>query len=229
MKKVAILSILIITGATAGLYYYWHQATNLPDWYTRQKATTQPSVSLQPALAVQEIIEQTKVAQKADNTVEVKLSEADINNLIVAKLAGGKGEKEVPQFLKGINTTIKDGTLETGAVVNISDLESAPMGATEKATLDKLTTNLPFIKNQEIYVALRGKPSLEEGKLKLDENTEIKIGHLTFPLIELGDRLGIPKSQIEEQMNVQLSLGNLKIEDLQIIDNNALITGSSIN
>jgi hypothetical protein len=236
MKKFILILVLLSASTSAVASYYWHQATQLPDWYTSQKeSSNKPEVNKQPiVIRTQPISEKINTAtapnlSKIGNheNVKIQLSEADITDVFVSKIAEKTGGNQLPKSFKGIKTTIKDGKIESGAVVNISELPTAQLGENEKVALAKLTENFPFLTNREVYIAVAGKPSVEKGQLKFDDNTEVKIGSLSFTIAALSNKLGIPKEKIQDRINLEMKLGRVKVENVELIDNNALIKGSS--
>lgn len=236
MKKFILILVLLSASTSAVASYYWHQATQLPDWYTSQKEpTNNPEFTKKiTVIKTQPKVEQTHTSDTTNSSktgnsesVKIQLSEADINEVFVSKIAEKTGSTQLPKSVKGIKTTIKDGKIESGAVVNISELPTAQLGESEKVALTKLTDNFPFLTNREVYIAVVGKPSVEKGQLKFDDNTEIKIGSLSFTIADLSTKLGIPKEKLEQRINLEMKLGRVKVENVELIDNNALIKGSS--
>jgi hypothetical protein len=237
MKKIVLILVLLIAGTSAVISYYWYQATKLPDWYDSQKETTQPSATNNTEDITQEgattsplLIDKADARTQKSNgkSVEINLSEADINKLIISEIAKKTGNRQLPEAVKGVNTTIQNGKIETGAVVNFSKIQTAQIGESEKMAIDKLTKTFPFLENREVYIGVAGKPDVgEDGKLKFDENTQIKVGKLSFPLSEISNQLGIPKEQIEKRINLELQLGRVKVENIEFSDKKALIKGSS--
>lgn len=237
MKKLALIFILLIAGTSAAIYYYYlHQATKLPDWYTSKKETTAALgikdteyISQSQARNAQTTTDKVESFGKNNTgeSVKINLNEDDINSLIISGFTKNTSKKELPEAIKGVNTNIQDGKIESGAIVNISKIQTAPTANNDKSTITQLTKTLPFLVNQEVYVGVVGKPTVENGQLKLGDDTEIKVGNLSFPISEVSNKLGIPKEQIEKKINSELKLRGVKVEDVELVDNQALIKGSS--
>ena len=237
MKKIALILILLIAGTSAAIYYYYlQQATKLPDWYTSKKETTAALaikdteyISESQARKVQTITDKAESFSKRNpgESVEINLNEDDINSLIISGLSKNTSKKNLPEAIKGVKTNIQDGKIESGAIVNISKIQTAPTAKNDKLTITQLTKTFPFLANQEVYVGVVGKPTVENGQLKLADDTEIKVGNLSFPISEVSNKLGIPKEQLEKRINSELKLRGVKVEDVELVDNHALIKGSS--
>lgn len=268
MKKSIFLFLLLALGSFSVVYYYWKQATQLPEWYTsKEKTTTQTtqidfrneaevktlkarlqknvdakiensikaSQGLQPELgrrdvgdektAIDKIPENTQVELGSQN-IEIDLSENEVNDLVISTIAKDKNKSKLLASTKALNTTIKKGHLESGLVFNISEVPKEELNQQEKELLEKVIKTFPFLEDKEVYIGVEGKPRVEDGQLKLEEQTKIKVGNLSFTTSELSQRLGIPKEKIEQRLKLELELGRLKINDIEIKENNASIKGS---
>lgn len=232
MKRVGVISLLITTGVTAGLYYYWRQATALPTWYTRRANTTnvvntinQPGV--QQATENLEVKIAASTQQLANNkNVELQLDENELNNLLALEIAKKSNNSQLAKAVKAVKTDIVDGKLKSGAIVNISDVTTAQLGRNEAAALTKVIKAFPTLENRQIYISVEGKPILESGQLIFDENSKIKIGNLSFTQAELSNKLGISESKIKQFTKLQLQADKLKVNDIELTDNKVLFKGS---
>jgi hypothetical protein len=225
MKKMGVLLLLLMGGGLGIGYYFWHQATQLPEWYTQNQVETRKLVNVQKKATA---IEQ-KIKQQADSSKnpEIKLNGDELNDLFVSKLVDKSGTESLPKALKGIHTKIENDKLKTGAVVDIKELQSSQLGEREKALVAQLTEKFPTLGDRKIYIGLEGKPQLENNQLKFDSNTRVQLGDLSFTLTEVADRLGIPPEKLQERINVELQLGNLQVKDIEFQNGNAVIKGSA--
>ena len=269
MKKSIFLFLLLALGCFSVVYYYWKQATQLPDWYITKEKTTNTqtreidfrneaevktvkarlqrnvdakiensigaSQGLQPELgrrdggdekiAINKVPENTQ-AELGSQNIEIDLSEDEVNDLVISTIAKDKNNSKLLASTKALNTTIKNGQLESGGVFNISEVPKEELNQQEKELLEKVIKTFPFLEEKEVYIGVEGKPRVENGQLKLEEETKIKVGNLSFTTSELSERLGIPKEKIEQRLKLELELGRLKINDIEIKENNASIKGS---
>jgi len=232
MKRVGVISLLISTGVIAGLYYYWRQATALPSWYTkRANITNVVSAKNQPGLQQATEKLEAKIAattqQLANNKdVELQLDKDELNNLLALEIAEKSNKTRLAKAVKAVKTDIVDGKLKTGAIVNISEIPTAQLGKTEAAALKKVIKAFPTLEDRQVYIGVEGKPILKSGELIFDENSKIKIGNLSFTQAELSEKLGIPESKIKQVTKLQLQVNNLKVSDIELTDNKALLKGS---
>lgn len=157
--------------------------------------------------------------------VELELNNQEVNTLVMTKVAQDSRFSSLITSTPGLNTTIQDGILEIGTVINLANLSQNKLSEREIAALDKAMTTLPFLEKQKIYVAISGQPKIEDGKVKLDKTTKIKLGNLSLSVPELAQRLGISQRKIEQNLHLSLQLKNLTVNEIEITDDKALIKG----
>ncbi len=236
MKKIAIKLILLSLIATVvSIGYVWQQATELPDEYIEAIGSNQDK-QLSPPLQSSQITERATISKnkltapldraQVGQKVAVKLSDRDLNNLVVDKLAAGQINNQVPIGIKGINTNIKDGKIHTGALVNLGQLAAEGQSDRRMTALSKITTQLPFLKDRDVYVGIVGKPVVEGSRIEFDEDTQIKVGNMNFTISQLAESLGVPPEKIQQALNLQLQNKNLKVDRIDLENNQLGIEGA---
>ena len=229
-----LLAVVLVVGG-GGLYYVWQQAIKLPDNYVKETVdsktgTTAPSlqpsqITARAAVSKQKIvapIEQAKVGQKID----VKLSDRDLNNLVIAKLATSQPNKQLPTAVKGVKTNIKDGKIHIGALVNLGQLAANGTPGSQTVALNKLTDKLTFLKDRDVFVGIVGTPIVDGSKVKFSEDTEIKVGGINFTISQLADNLGVSPTKIQQMIDLQLQQKNFKIDRVNLSNNGLSIEGA---
>ncbi len=239
IKKLSIGLFVVAIASGAFFYYYWRQVTKLPEWYVDQAPTHQQTINLQDQAAIQTTkqelvnkietdIQQQLASQSRDGLskgqVEVKLNQQELNDLLVTSIAEKPGSSKLLAAAKGINTTIEDGKIESGVVVNTSEIPVETLGTSERTVLQKVLTTFPSLENRDVYIGIEGQPKLENGQLQFDDNTKIKVGNLSLTLAELSQRLGVPQEKIERQL--ALKLEGFDIRDLELVDNQVVVKGA---
>jgi hypothetical protein len=235
MKKILFKLVLLgLIGAVGGIYYVWQEATQVPDEYTEAVAknnTSTPNSPLQPSQITQQAtvskkkIDRSIAQAQPGQKVAVKLTDRDLTNLTIAKLADSQSNKQLPAGISGVNTTIKDGKIQTGALVNLDRLARDSQPGSPTAALSKLTEKLPFLKDRDVYIGIIGKPLVEDGRIKLDNDTQIKIGKVTFTVTQLAQNLGVSEAKIQQAIELKLQQQNLKVERLNLANNEFSIDG----
>jgi hypothetical protein len=82
------------------------------------------------------------------------------------------------------------------------------------------------LENKEIYLGLTGKPKIENGQLLLDDNTQVKLGNLSFSISEISQRLGIPQETLQQKLRLSLQTGRLNVSDGTLTGDKVLLRGS---
>jgi hypothetical protein len=235
LKTIFKLLAVVLVASGGGLYYVWQQAIKLPDDYLKETVDSKsdnPAPPLQSsqinaraAVSKQKIIapvEQAKIGQKID----VKLSDRDLNNLVVAKLATSQPNKQLPTGVKGVKTNIKDGKIHIGALVNLGQLVASGTPGGQTAALNKLTDKLTFLKDRDVFVGIVGTPIVDGSKVKFSEDTEIKVGGMNFTISQLADNLGVAPAKIQQMIDLQLQQKNFKIDRVNLSNNGLSIEGA---
>ncbi len=234
-KTIFKLLVVVLIAGGGGLYYVWHQAIKVPDDYRKEAAGGRletPAPPLQPnqitaraAVTKQKIvapIEQAKVGQKID----IKLSDRDLNNLVIAKLATAQPNKQLPTGVKGVQTNIKDGKIHIGALVNLGQLATSGRSVSQTAALTKLTDRLTFLKDRDVFIGIVGKPIVDGSKVKFSEDTEIQVGGMNLTIAQLAGNLGVSSAKIQQMIDLQLQQKNFKIDRVNLGNNGLSIEGA---
>lgn len=239
-KKMLIFLGLLGLGSGAIAYYYWQQATSLPDWYQTQqlkpvlnRPDLKPSQSSATEIAadslttiktkIKENIQQQEKANASkekdhQQPVEVRLSDREFTQLLQTEMTQ---KLKLPTSQENlIQSRINQGSLEMGAVVNPQKLQSLDLSRSQQALVSRVVTTFPQFKNQEFYLGISGTPQLQNGQLMLPTDSRVKVGNLSFTLPEIARKLNIPVARLQQslQMNVDpLNLNDIQLKENQII------------
>lgn len=231
IKLLGVISI----GAIGGAYYVWQEAIKVPDEYTKasveDKIDSQSLPLQQSQITERAAVSKQKITAPIDRAqsgqkVSVKLSNKDINNLVVAKLATSQSTKQVPVGIAGIKTNIRDGKIYTGAMVNLDQLARNGKPGSQTAALSKLTNKLTFLKGQNVYVGIVGKPTIEGDRVKFSPDTQIKIGNMNFTIAQLAENLGVSPAKIQQTIDLQIQQQNFSVNRIEVENNRLSIEGS---
>jgi hypothetical protein len=226
---------VVLLATIGGAYYVWQEAIKVPEEYTKASAgdkTDAQSPPLQPsqitarAAASKQKITASIDRSKSGQKVNIKLSDRDINNLVVAKLATSQPSKQVPVGVKGIKTNIKDGKIYTGAMVNLEQLARNGKPGSQTAALSKITNKLAFLKGRDVYIGIVGTPVIEGDRVKFSPDSQIKIGNMNFTIAQLAENLGVSSEKLQQTIDLQLQQQNFKVNRINIDNNGLAIEGS---
>ena len=235
MPKI-IIKLLAVTlvGGIGAIYYIWQQAIKVPAEYleantdrpANSQLTSQPSEIIERAAAIQQKITVPINRAKAGQKVTVKLTNKDLNHLVVTKLATADPKQQLPIGIKGIKTNIKDGKIYVGALVNLDRLAQGQTSSAQSAALGKITEKLTFLKDRDVYVGITGKPIIVGDRLKFAPDTQIKLGNMSFTIDQLAENLGVAPAKIQQAIDLQLSQQNFKIDRIKIDRDSLAIEGA---
>lgn len=246
MKRMLIAACLAVASVGAVAFYYWQQATQLPDWYgssqpdslnqtsqadastslpddliadtkrlpepDRPQPNSQPSVTIaQPSKKVG-TAPQTPLKQPTPTKTDVQQKE--LTRLFTNELTRKAEDKKLGAAVKGANTTIQNGNVESGAVVNFKDISLDQLPPAERDFVTKLVTAFPALGQQSFYIGIEGKPTIKDGQAQLNDDVRIKLGKLSFTPAQLSQRLDIPEEQIRQQIQLQVQLGNFTADQV---------------
>lgn len=233
LKKILIFLLVILIAVLVVIYYYWNKVTTLPSWYKPQAAGNHPVIDTRKTAERSRAIISNKLPvpliktgkQKTAQPVELRLSEDEVNDLLLAALLEKSAEHDLSKVIKATHTEIKNGTMESGAVVNLSDLSKDQLGDNEQKTFEKAMTIFPFLKDQEVYIGVEGRPVLENNALTISGDSRVKIGETEHDLNTLAEMLDINPKKLRDA--VRLSLDSVELNQVRVESNQILLKGQS--
>lgn len=237
-KKLLIAIAFLGVGILGVTYYYWRQATSLPTWYQGQ--SSDPQKYLQPSELPSPKTDQTNIMAATKQTIQKKvqttiqqqgniqpqqdikvtLKTQDFNQLIQSEISN-KLRSRSRETLPNIQANIEKNNLEIGTVINTNKLENLELPRQQQAMIERVVTKFPQIKDQDIYVGIEGKPKLKNGQLTLPNNSQVKIGKLTFTLSEIAQKLGVSTERL--QQGLDLDINSLNLRDLQLTNDEVIL------
>ena len=155
---------------------------------------------------------------------EVVISEADLNDLMTAAIESQPDLVPVLEASKGVTTTIEDGRIESGLVMNISEIPSGTLPAEAEEALEEMRKTFPFLADRDVYIGIEGSPKVVDGAMSLDD-TNVRFGQLKLPIGSIAGQLGVSQATIEAEIAAVLEAQGLTPEDIQVYDGEIVITG----
>lgn len=205
IKKLLIVSSIVIVTSFAAGFYYWQQVTGLPNWYQSQNNNT-GQLDQKQKTNIQ--------VTGTNNNATIQLDRDDINQLLQKKIAEHSQSSQLLRSAKAIQANLDNNTLEVGGVFNASELSEENLDETQKVILEKTLQSFPQLKNIDIYVGLVGQPKIENGRLVLDKDSKLKVGKLSFTLDEFAKKFGLSTEQLQRYLNLEIA--QLNIQELRL-------------
>ncbi|MDG2614838.1 hypothetical protein HPC62_04200 [Thermoleptolyngbya sichuanensis A183] len=194
-------------GAIAALSLSMRQVARVPDWYTTEAPTEISSSS--PTLPSSQLLERL-----ATSSAPVELNSQQVNQLVAEAIARSSEGQALLQ--NGFSTTIEDGQIKGGVVVNLSELPTDGLTEQERAALDRVLAFVPALGRRGVYLGIEGNPTVRNGKLQFDENMTVKVGNLSLPASVVASQLGLSLTELEARINAELEARGIDLRDVRV-------------
>ncbi len=229
MKKIWFIFACVLAGMVLGPLFLWYQATQLPSWYSDRTVAVN-ALDLRDRASLDQARQTIKtkletIQPGADGTAAVELTDTEINTLLADGVARVTAGHHLSKAIKQINTTIEQGRLESGAVINLANIPVNDLSESEQSILSQLIATVPGLGERDVYVGVEGTPTVANGQLQLD-GISIRVGNLRWSVADVAQRLGVPPESLQQEIDRQLALHQLTINDIQIAGNSIRIRGS---
>ncbi len=152
----------------------------------------------------------------------VELSEPELNRLLLQSLDEHPRGQRLKRAVKGVHASIDSDRLEIGVVTNLADLGAAAESEREAKAVRRLTKLAPWLGDRDVYLAVRGRPQVRDGRLVLGRDGELKVGAFTFDVAEFAGRLGVPDEKLDR--GVELPLAGMTVEDVEVTGGSLILS-----
>lgn len=248
MQKGPLLVSLVVLSAVAGgsFAYGWNSIEQLsftaPDEISETPAAAAPHPRPQSPDPLQQAPETAAPSKKAleGNSIEATLSnvttahgvqtlvldESELNQLVSEALLSQEHTAKVLAHARSFSTKLESDRIETGAVVNLSEIPLDGLPTDIKTGLTQLLTTVPMLGNRDIYLGIIASPEIQDDQISL-QDLNIKLGQFTLPMTDVSEHLGISQSDIEQRLNAAIRKRGINLENIQIMDQTLVLTGNT--
>ncbi|MEO1182000.1 MAG: hypothetical protein AAFX51_14390 [Cyanobacteria bacterium J06636_28] len=80
--------------------------------------------------------------------------------------------------------------------------------------------------NRDIYMGIVARPSVQDGKVSLDQDLSFRLGQFTLPMADVAEQMGLSTNEIEQRLNAIVMQQGLTLENIEIVDERLVITGT---
>ena len=220
IKKLLIAIVVLSAAIGGGLAYAWNRATAVPKWYATDTTVPDATVSVNDLIAQR--------ATTADGQVQVTLSEADLNQ-IAAAAANNSVAAPILDVTDGISTRIDRDRIESGTVVNLSELPLEVLPAQGRTAVSELQNRFPMLADREVYLGLSGQPQIVDGQFSFGDNATLRIGRMSIPLSDAARQMGLSQADLEAQLSSLLTQQGITLESLQVVEGQLQLQGRTVN
>lgn len=212
MKMVFAGLAIVVAAVGGGIGYAAMKTMTTPDWYNAR--------SDQPVT----ILSEAEPPPLEVSPGDVVISAGELNQMVTEAIAQQPYTAPLLNVAKGVNTSIENGRIESGLVMNLADVPREALPVEGQQAVDNLTRTFPFLANRDVYLGIEGSPKIVNGALSL-EDTHVKLGQLSLPVANVASQLGLSQTDIEQQIEAALSQQGLTPSDIQIVDGQLVISG----
>ncbi|GAB1542821.1 hypothetical protein NUACC21_54950 [Scytonema sp. NUACC21] len=244
VKRLLLLSSLAIGGASAVIFFFWYQATQLPDWYSNsqtQEVSPSTTANAAPPIDQKKQIEQAQKQQAQKQVLhkisdrlksskaksEVQLDAAEVNALIDSGIAQTTDKSRLAQAVVSTKTQIENGKISAGAVIDLRAIPFNELQKGEQIAISKLLLAVPILKYHPVYVEVEGKPAIRNKQVSLDETTRIKLGNISFSLSDLSQRFGFSEERLNQQVAKKLENLPVNVDEVEVVGDRLVVRGSA--
>ena len=246
MKKSALLMSLVVVSAIVGgsFAYGWHSVMSSPDGSAADSVTPATSESgdvttngAEPSqisrstdsgsLSQSPSLEQQLAGVDRDNgQVRLTLDESQLNQLVSGAILSQPLAAQIFANAQPLQATLNGDSIEAGAVLNLSELPREGLPIDLQTGLDQLTNAAPMLANRDIYMGIVARPSVQDGKVSLDQDLSVRLGQFTLPMADVAEQMGLSTNEIEQRLNAIVMQQGLILENIEIADGLLIITGT---
>lgn len=249
MKKVPLLMSLMVFAAVAGgsFAYGWYSitpapgsdsdgfaptsgavATDLEDEPTPnpQSEDDRPTISPDRLSGASSIAEQLSSLTDENGQIAVALDELQLNQLVNEALLNQPQVAQIFAHARSLSTHLDRDRIETGAVLNLSDIPLDVLPVELQTALTQLTSAAPMLAERDIYIGIIARPQVQDGKIHLDQDLQLKLGQFTLPVADAAGHLGLSTRDLEQRLNGLLDQQGFTLDAIEILDEQLVITGA---
>ena len=145
-----------------GVGYTAMQTTSLPDWYSGNQADSSDAVVIEPVSG--STVSDAAAIEPAPG--DVVISSGELNQMVTDAIAS-QPYAPLLDVAKGVNTSIDKGRIESGLVMNFSEIPLEALPAEGRQAVAQLTQKFPMLADRDVYIGLEGRPAVVDGALSL--------------------------------------------------------------
>ncbi|MGI0486455.1 hypothetical protein ACN4EK_13530 [Pantanalinema rosaneae CENA516] len=227
IKRIGWMLALAVIGTIGIPYYFWRQATALPDWYQQDMINPlvidlhDPDAIAQARRTVAD--KMAAVQSYADGTQEIYLTEQDVNALAAVEVDRLANYTRLTEAIRSVNTTIRNGQIKSGAVINLANIPTEALDSNEQNLVATLLKTFPVLAQRQVYVGIEGTPAVVDGQLQFDHSLRIQVGNLSLSVADIAQQLGISEATLWQEINRELE--TLQLREAEISGNQVRLRG----
>ena len=146
------------------------------------------------------------------NAPQIVLNQQQFNALLLDSLQADDKGRQVLAVSDQINTTLSDGEIQIGALINLDKVEK--VNAKARAIIEKLDNVLVFLEGSQMRVSLIVRPLARNGEIAIYDDFSAKVGLIPIS----NDALQTLGVAVQQANNNSLALKNLSLQSIKVLD-----------
>jgi len=206
MKKLLLITVLLITGIIILAVYLYSQISYLPDWYDKENDVR----PIKKEFVVEKNIETVK-GELIDGKKSV-ITEDELTKMMLNKFHEITGE-ERGGFLRSMRSKVFKDKVQLQAVINLEEIPDEILPRKYQNEMEELLKFFPKTNRKNFYVELEGKPVRDDDRFILDKDATIKFGKIKYSLSSV-----LHQISGKDLQRVGVNLDKLPFRDFQLED-----------
>ncbi len=150
---------------------------------------------------VEELDERVREAGRdAGAAIEQRLTEEELEALFVVAASRHERGRQVLEISRSVDVDVEPDSLEVGLTLDLAAVEASDLPEDDRRAVERVLDMLPFLRGRDLYVAVAGTPEARDGEVALGGDPEMKVGFLSLPLDDMGERLGVSTDGIASEL-----------------------------
>lgn len=154
---------------------------------------------------------------------EVRLSEEDLQSLLVTALAEHPNGRRLLELSKSVSAAIEDGRVEVGVTVNLAEIPRESLSEEELEIARKIEATLPILADRDLYLGLDGVPRARDGSIAFDRDSRVHLAFLRLPIETVAEQFGFGDRFREE---LTFDLPYFQVDEVRV-ENDTLVLALS--
>ena len=207
---VAALVLVVLLGLAVGIF--WKRLTALPDWADDPDMIAEDGTPQVDQDWVQIPAGEPHAGGYVIRNPHLRAMAEDADEPDSKTKSKTNKRKRKPPLQKAIKqsrATYDKGTLEAGAILNLSEMDLDSLTPKERERYQKTIDAFPALTGRDVYVGLEGGVE-KDGKLTLGRDTKLRVGDTRYSLKTAAKRLHVSEQELRDTINKELARMNVK-------------------
>jgi hypothetical protein len=209
MKKLFWILPVGLLGIGTGLgYFYWEQATAIPEWYTEEEeeVATSPSPTSASPFGISASPSAIGSSGRPGSVTSSPNSSSIFRSPTVSAIPQVSATpKALPYGIQSIKTKIRQNELRAGTLVDLAAMETTTPGR-QGELVQKLLVVMPHLRGRKVFLGVRGQLVEQNGQWQLSAQSKLSIGKVEFSLDEVAAQMSMTRADLDRMILSYLQL-----------------------